>query len=102
MIHCLNPRTVENEQLIRSTVAGITSCYAPLFKPIIKQLGSCTDAYLFAKHIKEILEKLPNIIDKYANREEYKVYPLGCVAQTNYDGLVEILRLPFTQLLGEL
>lgn len=83
-------------------MASITSAYYSLFKPILKQLGTCTEAYLFAKHIATIMGKLPSILDKYANKEEYRVFPLGCVAQPGHEQLIEILRIPFLQLLSEL
>jgi hypothetical protein len=62
---------------------------------------------MFARHIAEIVDKLPSIIGKYRGREEYRVFPLGCVAAADGAGggegqLCEVLRLPFVSLLGDL
>jgi hypothetical protein len=51
------------------------------------------------------VDKLPSIIGKYRGREEYRVFPLGCVAAADGAGegqLCEVLRLPFVSLLGDL
>lgn len=95
----MNVKTPENEEVVRAAVAQIIGAYYGILKQVLRQISSAAEAHAFAEHISGLSGKLQDVLDKYCNRIEYRVYPLGCVAITsNAAELLTLLRTPFLQL----
>lgn len=76
----------------------ILNNYYGLMKDILRQINSVHAAYNFAIYMGKVRERLPGLLEKYAARIEYKIYPLGCVSGHKYEELVELLQQPYTSL----
>jgi hypothetical protein len=84
---------------VRSTIAQIINSYYGMLKQVLRQISSASEAFAFAQHISGLSGKLQEAIDKYCNRIEYRVYPLGCVAvASTATELLGLLKTPFIQL----